>query len=203
MELVTPDIHVATITDKKTEFEVEITVEKGLGYIPVEQRTREKLEIGTIALDAIFTPVKKVNFEVENMRVGDRTDFNKLNIYIETDGSITPKDSFMEATKMLVEQYSEILDLVYNENAIAQHSAKSEEEGAIKKDDRIKISDLNISLRTINALEKGAIYYLDELNGLSPKEIKGIKGLGEKGLKEITKELHRLGYMTEEQEQSQ
>jgi len=76
-----------------------------LGYVPVEQRKKEKLEIGTIALDAIFSPVKKVNYEVENMRVGERTDFNRLKLDIETDGAITPEDAFAKAADILVEHF--------------------------------------------------------------------------------------------------
>jgi len=102
VEVVNPDAHIATITSKSGELEMEITVEKGLGYSPVESRKSEKLSIGMIAIDAIFTPVVNVNFEVENMRVGDRTDFDKLSLEIETDGTITPEESFFEACGILI-----------------------------------------------------------------------------------------------------
>ena len=106
VEIVDKDTYIATLTDKKAELEMEIEVDSGLGYVPAEQRTKEKLSIGYIAVDAIFSPIKRVNYEVENMRVGDRTDFNKLSIDIKTDGSISPEEAFQEAAKILVDHFS-------------------------------------------------------------------------------------------------
>lgn len=105
VELVNPELHVATLTDKKADLEMEIQVERGFGYAPVEQRKKGKLEIGAIAVDAIFTPVRKVNYEVENMRVGDRTDYNRLLLDVETDGTVTPSEAFEAAAQILVEQF--------------------------------------------------------------------------------------------------
>lgn len=101
VEIVNPDLVIATLTDKKATFELEAEVTPGLGYEPVELRKKEKLSIGRIALDAIYTPIRKVNTTVTNMRVGDRTDFNKLLIEIETDGSITPEFAFKKAIEIL------------------------------------------------------------------------------------------------------
>lgn len=106
VEIVNKDAHIATLTDKKAEIEMEIEVDRGLGYIPVEQRKKEKLTIGSIAVDAIFSPIKKVNYEIENMRVGDRTDFNRLRIDIETDGSISPEEAFENAAQILVNHFT-------------------------------------------------------------------------------------------------
>lgn len=106
VEIVNQDAHIATLTDKKAELDIEIEVDSGLGYVPVEQRKREKLAIGYIAVDAIFSPIKKANYEVENMRVGDRTDFNRLQLDIETDGSIAPEDALQKATQILVDHFS-------------------------------------------------------------------------------------------------
>lgn len=105
LEIINKDIRIATLTDKKAKLEMELEIDSGLGYVPVEQRRKEKLEIGSIAIDAIFTPIKKVNYEVENMRVGDRIDFNKLKIDIETDGSMTPEEAFYRAADILVDQF--------------------------------------------------------------------------------------------------
>ena len=105
VELVSPEVHIATLTDKKAGLEMEIQIERGLGYVPVEQRKKEKLEIGAVAVDAIFTPIRKVNYEVENMRVGDRTDYNRLILDIETDGTITPLEAFERTAQILVEQF--------------------------------------------------------------------------------------------------
>lgn len=106
VEVINKDTHIATLTDKKAEIEIEIEVDRGLGYMPVEQRKKEKLTIGSIAVDAIFTPIKRVNYEIENMRVGDRTDFNRLQIDIETDGSISPEEAFEKAARILVNHFS-------------------------------------------------------------------------------------------------
>lgn len=106
IEIINKDAHIATLTDKKAKLEMEIEIQSGLGYVPVEQRKKEKLEIGAIAVDAIFSPIKKINYEIENMRVGDRTDFNRLMIDIETDGSITPEEAFERAADILVNHFA-------------------------------------------------------------------------------------------------
>lgn len=108
VEVVNPDIHIATLTSKNSELEMELTIEKGMGYVPVESRKIEKLSIKTIALDAIFSPVVKVNFSIENMRVGDRTDYNRLRIVIETDGSISPSSALHKASNVLRDHFDKI-----------------------------------------------------------------------------------------------
>jgi len=108
VEVVNPDAHIATLTDKNAELDMELTVEKGLGYVPVEARKTEKLPIKTIALDAIFTPIVKVNFNIENMRVGERTDYNRLRLIIETDGSISPSSAFHKACNILKDHLEKI-----------------------------------------------------------------------------------------------
>lgn len=106
LELVNKDALVATLTAKSSSLDIEILVEKGLGYEPVESRKMGKLEIGTIAVDAIFTPVRKVSYRVENMRVGERTDFDKLILELETDGTLTPEEVFSQAADILVKHFS-------------------------------------------------------------------------------------------------
>ncbi len=106
VEVINTNAHIATLTNKKAEIEIEIEVNRGLGYAPVEQRRKEKLAIGSIAVDAIFSPLKKVNYEIENMRVGDRTDFNRLRLDIETDGSISPEEAFTKAAQILVDHFN-------------------------------------------------------------------------------------------------
>src|SRR3989344_4923460 len=108
VEVITPDAHIATLTDNNAELDMELTVEKALGYVPAEARKSEKLPIGVIALDAIFSPVVKVNFTVENMRVGDRTDYNKLRVVIETDGSITPSQALRKSARILQDHFTKI-----------------------------------------------------------------------------------------------
>jgi DNA-directed RNA polymerase subunit alpha len=123
VEIINPDVHIATLTDKKSELEMVLTVEEGIGYSPAETRQKEKLPIGTINLDAIFTPVKKVNYEVENMRVGERTDYNRLRIYIETDGSISPRVALKQAADILVDHFKIVADIL-----LPEEPAKSEKE---------------------------------------------------------------------------
>lgn len=106
LELINKDSHIATLTDRKTTLEIEIQVEKGIGYIPREARKKEKLEIGTLALDAIYTPVKRIAFRVENMRVGERTDFDRLFLEIETDGTISPEEAFFKSSEILVNHFT-------------------------------------------------------------------------------------------------
>ncbi|OGZ69718.1 MAG: DNA-directed RNA polymerase subunit alpha [Candidatus Staskawiczbacteria bacterium RIFCSPHIGHO2_02_FULL_42_22] len=114
IELANPELPIATITDKKTELDIELTIEKGIGYEPKDHRKikkagagiQEKAEIGAIALDAIFTPIKNVNFQVENMRVGERTDFDKLRLEIETDGTLTPQEAFSQACDILLSHFT-------------------------------------------------------------------------------------------------
>lgn len=103
VEIVNKGEHIATLTDKKAELEIELTVEKGIGYVPVEQRQKEKISVGTLAMDAIFSPVKNANFEVENVRVGQRTDYNKLVMEIETDGTISPSAALAKSVKILTD----------------------------------------------------------------------------------------------------
>lgn len=106
VELMNKDAKIATLTDKKSEFDMEIVIENGMGYEPAESRKKEKLEIGTIALDAIFTPVRKVSYRVESMRVGEKTDFDRLILELETDGSITPEGAVNQASEILVGHFA-------------------------------------------------------------------------------------------------
>ncbi len=106
IEVVNPELVIATITDKKVELDMEIEVDRGLGYVAVESRERDEKQIGVIAIDSVYSPVKRVNYEVENMRVGKRTDYDKVTLEIITDGSITPNEAFQKATDILVMQFT-------------------------------------------------------------------------------------------------
>lgn len=190
IEVINKDAHIATLSDKKSELEIEIKVEKGLGFVPVEHRKKDKLEIGLIAVDAIFSPIRRVNFEVENMRVGERTDFNRLKFEIETDGSISPEEAFIEAAKILVNQFQLFLEIELPKELKPLGVAKEEEGEFITK---IKIEELKLSTRTINALTEVGIKTLGGLVKKSEKSLKEIEGMGEKGIKEIRKVLKKYG----------
>jgi DNA-directed RNA polymerase subunit alpha len=133
VEVANPGQHIATITSKSGELDMEITVEKGLGYSPVESRKQEKLSIGTIAIDAIFTPVVNVNFEVENMRVGDRTDYNRLILSIETDGTISPSRALHKAANILKDHLEIISNVEVNDYSNEVKDKKEEKESKNKK----------------------------------------------------------------------
>jgi DNA-directed RNA polymerase subunit alpha len=106
LEIVDGSQHIATLTDKKASLEMELTIEKGIGYVPSDQHVIEEKEVGSIVIDAVYTPVKRVNYNVENMRVGKRTDYEKVTLEIVTDGSISPQEAFDKAVDILVEQFS-------------------------------------------------------------------------------------------------
>ena len=127
IELVNPEVHVATITDKKTELEIDITLEKGIGYEPKDKRNIKKTEIGSMVMDAIYTPIKNVNFHTENMRVAERTDFDKLSLEIETDGTITPEEAFFDACDILIKHFNIIF-------AAKESEVKEEKETVSKKE---------------------------------------------------------------------
>ncbi|MBP7060710.1 MAG: DNA-directed RNA polymerase subunit alpha [Candidatus Moranbacteria bacterium] len=138
IEVVNPDQVIATVTDKKTELEMEIEVDRGLGYVPVESRERDdEREIGVIAIDAIYTPVKRVNYEVENMRVGKRTDYDKITLEIVTDGSITPTEAFEKSVNILVGQFTSLSQLGA-EAEVAAEVVMTEEEVAIVPEKKAK-----------------------------------------------------------------
>ena len=138
VEIVNPDQVIATVSDKKTEFEMEIEIDKGLGYIPVESREREEREIGVIAIDAIYTPVKRVNYEIENMRVGKRTDYDKITIEIVTDGSVSPTEAFEKSVSILVGQFSSMTEVGNGEEAavetVLSEETPSEGEAEVKEE---------------------------------------------------------------------
>lgn len=115
VEIASPEVHIATLSDKNAELDMEITVERGLGYVPVLAQKIGKLPIGTMALDAIFSPVRLANFTVSNMRVGDKIDYNKVTIDIETDGTISPSKAMQLASGILLEHFRKISDLEIEE----------------------------------------------------------------------------------------
>jgi len=138
VEIVNPEAHIATLTNKNAELEIEITVDKGAGYVPAEARKTEKLPIKTIAVDTIFSPVVKVNFSVENMRVGDRTDFNKLKLVIETDGSIYPSSALRKASNILKDHFGKVAEIEVIEDERESVAAETKSEKIEKKEKKTK-----------------------------------------------------------------
>lgn len=198
LEVINSEAHIATLTDKKAEIEMEMEIEPGLGYEPVERRKKEKQEIGKISLDAIFTPIRRVNYEVENMRVGDRTDYNRLRINIETDGSISPEEAFTAAAQILVDHFKLLTKLEKpskEKKVVAVKTVKKIEKPKAKKEEitRTKIENLKLSTRTINSLTEAGLRTVGGLIRKTEKDLMVIEGLGKKGIKEIRKALGQFG----------
>ncbi len=202
VEVVSPEVHIATLTSKKSKFKIEVVVEAGLGYVPVEARSKEKVEVGTIALDAAFSPVRHVNYEVENMRVGDKTDYNKVRFHIETDGSLTPMEAFQRSAKILVDQFSALAEgFAAKEQAPdKKHEVRgaedtsTEEKNTDEEDtNKIKLDTLKFSSRTLNALREAGIKTVGGLSRKKVESLEEIEGLGEKGIHEIKKALGNFG----------
>jgi len=136
IEIINQDAHIATLTDKKAELDMEIEAASGLGYLPVEQRKKDKISVGHIAIDAIFTPIKKVNYEIENMRVGERTDFDRLIIDLETDGSINPEEAMQRAAQILVNHFDVFTGEKKDEIVPVKQAGKTEEKKKAKSPEK-------------------------------------------------------------------
>ncbi|MBA3733037.1 DNA-directed RNA polymerase subunit alpha [Patescibacteria group bacterium] len=196
IEILNPELVIATLTDKNSELDMEITAEKGLGFVSKEVLQKNRVDIGQITLDAIFTPIRRVSYEVENMRVGDRTDFNRLKIFIETDGTITPKEALEKSIETMISQLKSIIG--FKEEDVILSSSSPKENGvsnASIDDDSLKtrVETLNLSARTQNALSNANIRTVGGLARKKEKDILEIEGLGQKGLTEIKEVLETFG----------
>ncbi|HCC05310.1 TPA: DNA-directed RNA polymerase subunit alpha [Patescibacteria group bacterium] len=205
VEILNPDQHIAELTTKNASLSMEITVEKGLGYVPRELRDEDKAEIGTIQLDATFTPIRRVNYEVENMRVGDRTDYNRLRIFIETDGAITPRQALERSIEIMIHQLKAIVGFKESreeevEEPAVDTSPKSDMSSAPKQKEQVdtevlktRIESLKLSARTISALDQANIRTVGGLARKREEDVLAIEGLGIKGLQEIKRALSEFG----------
>ena len=199
-----PDLHIIELTDKNSSIDVELVVERGLGYMSKEILQKDKVDIGVIALDAIFTPIRRVNYEVENMRVGDRTDFNRLRIFLETDGTILPREALERAIEIMINQLKAIVGFKEEEIEIPQIENESglvegTEEIVMPKEEidteflKTRIEFLDLSARTVNALSNANIRTVGGLARKSEKDVLEFEGLGTKGLQEIKRALSNFG----------
>ncbi len=200
VEILNPELHIVELTDKNAEVDIEITVEKGLGYVSKDILRKDRVDIGTISLDATFTPIRRANYEVENMRVGDRTDFNRLRITIETDGTLTPHEALEQSISLMIYQLKAIV------------SFKEEEPVEIKKEESVdevveseskqeidveflktRIDAIGLSARTVKALSNANIRTVGGLTRKKEIDILDVEGLGGKGVQEIKKILANYG----------
>lgn len=205
VEIVNPETPIATLTGNKSKLEMEMEVNQGLGYVPIEQFDKSEKKIGVIDIDAIYTPVKRVNYAVENMRVGKRTDFGRLSLEIETDSTKEPREALLEALEILIKQFESLAGLKEGAGETLDKKEKSREKAELPgpeeksekesaKPEEIKVSDLKgLSSRTLNVLEENEIFAAGDLTRLSEDELKSLKGMGDKGLKEIRKAIGGYG----------
>lgn len=187
VEIANPEQHIADISGK-VPFELEATIERGLGYVPREALTKEKVDIGTIALDATFTPIRRANYEVENMRVGDRTDFNRLRILIETNGTISPRTALERSIETMIHQLKSVIG--FQEGI---DSSVSEAESEEKDAGKTKIEDLGLATRTTSALSDAGIKTVAGLTRKTRESLLELDGIGEKAVSEIEIALASIG----------
>ncbi len=204
VEVLNPELYIATLTGK-IDLNIELKIEKGLGFIPKEMLQKEKVEIGTIAVDAIFTPIRRVSYEVENMRVADKTNHNRLRISIETDGTLTPREALTQSIITMIEQLKAIVDFKEEmietkvvkskskEKAEEEKSEKDEEEKDMTDVLKTRIDNLDLSTRTMNALNGANIRTLGGLARKKREDLLELEGIGEKGITEIKKVLSDFG----------
>jgi len=199
-EILNPDLHIASLTDKSSSIDIELTAEKGLGFVPKEILQKERVEIGAITLDAAFTPIRKANYEVENMRVGDRTDFNRIRLSIDTDGTISPREALEQSITLMIHQLKAIVG--FKEEEVApkvSKAASTEKEGKSEKIEmdselmKTRVDSLGLSGRTTKALAAANVRTLGGLARKKESDIMDIDGLGAKGIQEIKKLLAEHG----------
>ncbi len=206
VEVLNPDLHIASITGK-VSLNIEMKIEQGLGFIPKEALQKEKVDVGTIAVDGIFTPIRRVSYEVENMRVGDNTNYNRLRISIETDGTLSPREALLRSIEIMITQLKAIVDFKEPEISIQKETAGLtpldteglDADGSARKESdfadilKTRIDSLDLSTRTLNALTAANIRTLGGLARKRREDLLEIEGIGEKGISEIKKVLNKFG----------
>jgi len=199
VEVLNTDQEICEITNKSGSIDMEITVERGLGYVAREVHQKDKVEIGTIALDAVFTPIRRANYEVENMRVGDRTDYNRLRVIVETDGSISPRETLENAIEIMIHQLKAIIGF---QEQTHESEADNEEADTTEPSDsenidpdilKTRIETLDLSARTQGALEAASIRTVGGLVRKKKDDILALDGIGPKGVDEINDLLKKMG----------
>ncbi len=200
IKILNPDLHITSLTKKGAKLNIEMIVEKGVGYVPVTLRKKSNKELGVILVDAIYSPVRKVRYDVSNTRVGEMTDLDKLTIEIETNGSINPQDALTFSASVLKSYFD--LFLAKNDevepdfrSSVQQVKAKElqEEEEESKKETYTPIEILNFSPRTLNSLINGGIGSIEQLVKCSPSKLSNFRGFGKKAMTEVSDALATRG----------
>ena len=190
VEIFNPDLHIATLEDNATLI-MEINMERGRGYVPAEMNKDENTPISVIPTDSIFTPVRKVNFTVENTRVGQVTDYDKLILEIWTDGSIAPSEGVSIGAKIMQEHLSLFVELT--DSTEGMEIMVEKEENQKEKALEMTIEELELSVRSFNCLKRAAINTVEELTHRSEEDMMKVRNLGKKSLDEVKHKLEELG----------
>lgn len=193
VRLLNPNAYLCELTGKES-LEATFTVERGLGYVPREMLKKERVDIGEISVDAIFSPIRRVNYEVENMRVGDRTDFNRLRISIETDGTLEPRKALEQAIEIMITQLKAVVGFREEELPVAAAPEASAAPSEVATEAlKTRIEDLELSSRTVSALERANIRTVGGLARKKEEDLMDIEGLGPKSIQEIKRALGGFG----------
>ena len=190
MEIFNPDLHIATL-EENASLVMEINLANGRGYVPAEQNKTESTPIAVIPVDSIFTPVAKVNFTVENTRVGQVTDYDKLILEIWTDGSITPEEGVSIGAKIMQEHLNLFVQLTDDTESMEIMVEKEEDQK--EKALEMTIEELELSVRSFNCLKRAAINTVEELTHKSEDDMMKVRNLGKKSLDEVKLKLEELG----------
>jgi len=191
IEVVNPDLHIATLTSKKAKLSIEMEVGRGRGFVSAEANKREEMPLGVVAIDSIFTPVKRVTFQVENTRVGKRTDYDKLILDIFTNASIEPKEALIYAAKAMNKHLE--LFFTLGELPEEEYEELTPEESSLYEKLKIPVSELELSVRSSNCLREANIKTLSELVIETEPEILAYRNFGKKSLDEVSALLKTMG----------
>ncbi len=192
VDIINKDLHIATINEK-ANFKMELTVSDGRGYVPAEELKKDNTNLGMIFLDVLYSPVTKVNYFVENTRVGHRVDFDKLTIEVHTDGSITPEDALAYAAKILQDQLNVFVNFEGDLAAPQQEEKRDEEKERVKAILKMRVDELELSVRSSNCLRAAKIETIGDLVKNSEPEMLKYKNFGRKSLTELNSILQNLG----------
>ena len=191
IEILNPDLPIATLSGKDTKLYMELTITKGRGYVSADKNKSADLPIGVIAIDSIYTPVERVNVTVENTRVGQITDFDKLTLDVYTNGTLVPDEAVSLAAKVLSEHLSLFIDL--SENAKTAEVMVEKEEDEKEKVLEMSIDELELSVRSYNCLKRAGINTVEELTNKTSEDMMKVRNLGRKSLEEVLAKLKELG----------
>lgn len=190
VEIVNEDLHIATL-EEGAELIIEMEIEQGRGYVTAERNKKDNQAIGVIPIDSIYTPVKKVNFTVEDTRVGNRTDFDKLTLEVWTNGTIEPEEAVSLGAKILNEHLNLFISLTEHVNDVEIMVEKEEDEK--EKVLEMTIEELDLSVRSYNCLKRAGINTVEELTYKTEEDMMKVRNLGKKSLDEVSKKLAELG----------